>query len=103
MAVATAAEYFSAVTEKAIVRPGDDVLRSNRSRKARPPSTGLVFVFRPVQIESAGCAAVNAMLVIVGVFSGISPFSPFFPQDVVLLRCQLFFLSRPEDKVFELS
>jgi len=91
-AAAAAAEYLCAVAEEAIVRSGADVLRSDWRRKARPAGTGIVIVFRLVQIEPAGRTAVNAMLVMAGVFSGKSPFGPLLPQDVVLFGCQLFFL-----------
>src|SRR5208337_2510476 len=69
MAVAAAAAHLSAVTEETVVRPGADVLRSDWRSEARPAGTGLGFVFRPVQIKPAGRAAVNAVLVKVGVFS----------------------------------
>ena len=91
MAAAATTEHFCALTEKGIVRFGDDILRCNWRCEARPSGTGLVFVFRPEQVKPAGRATVNAMLVNVGIYAAKGPFSPFFPQDVVLFLCQLLF------------
>lgn len=87
--VTKVASHFCSFVEQLIIRELNDVVWSERSRKARPTRTGFVFVLGAEQHFAGDDVDVDPILVIVPVLVMERRLSSLVLRDVILERGKL--------------
>src|SRR5918992_6033932 len=86
--IATAAEHFGPPHAKSAVIFGSDTFPGNRRPKTWPARSGIEFRLRTKEFIAAASAAVNAVVVLIPVFSAKRRLGPLLSSDIKLLVTQ---------------